>query len=104
MRAERSGWEIDEQTAYAIENWGIEQAVRTMTITIAAQPPRPMSRDFFAASPVGVEAGEKKAPKRPNEANMLHGISNLTQKTNPNEPNKSFVLGVPPKNEPKRSQ
>ena len=27
---------------------------------------------------------------------MPFGINNLTQKTNPNEANKSFVLGVPP--------
>ena len=47
---------------------------------------------------------EKNTPKRPNEANMSPEISNLTEKTNPNQANKSFVLAVPPGNEPKPSQ
>ena len=47
---------------------------------------------------------EKNGPKRANEANISPAINNLTQKTNPNEANKSFVFGVPPGNEPKPSQ
>jgi len=83
-----------------LKNWGIEQAVRMMTIAKPSLRPPVWGEDRELA----VEAGEKKAPKRANEANILHGINKLTQKTDPNEANKSFVLGVPPKNEPKRSQ
>jgi hypothetical protein len=39
---------------------------------------------------------EKKGPNTPNEANSRFEINSLTQKTNPNEANKSFVFGVPP--------
>jgi hypothetical protein len=43
-----------------------------------------------------VEVPKKKVQRTPNEANKLNGIKHLNQKTNPNEANKSFVLGVPP--------
>jgi hypothetical protein len=47
---------------------------------------------------------EKNGVKRLNEAIIAPEINDLTPKTNPNEANKSFVLGVPPGNEPKRTQ
>jgi hypothetical protein len=79
-----------------LKNLGIEQAVRPVTIA----EPSPRSPVWGEGRELAVEAGEKKAPKRPNEANILHGINNLTQKTNPNEATKSFVLGGTPKTNP----
>jgi hypothetical protein len=72
-----------------LKNKIIEQAAGVIAI---AKP----SNDGGAVVQSRGRGSEKKGPKTPNEANMFHGINYLTQKTNPNEANKSFVLGVPP--------
>jgi hypothetical protein len=66
----------------------------------------PEAEEALSSGAGSTEEGEdkKNGSKRANEANISPEISNLTEKTNPNEANKSFVLGVPPGNEPKPSQ
>ena len=66
----------------------------------------PEAEEALSSGAGSTEEGEdeKNGSKRVNEANRSREISNLTEKTNPNEANKSFVLGVPPGNEPKPSQ
>jgi len=66
----------------------------------------PEGEEALSSGAGSTEEGEdgKNGSKRANEASRSPEISNLTEKTNPNEANKSFVLGVPPGNEPKPSQ
>ena len=82
-------WEMTNNAGMLLKNRAIEQAVGSITHRRAEHAAGALvqSRD---------RGSEKKVKKTPNEANMLNGINNLAQKTNPNEANKSFVLGVPP--------
>jgi hypothetical protein len=88
-RGTTEGWELTDKVNMLLQNRIIEQATGVIAI---AKP----SNDGGAVVQSRGRGSEKKGPKTPNEANSWPEINNLTEKTNPNEANKSFVLGVPP--------
>jgi hypothetical protein len=83
---------LTNKVVMLLKNKTIEQAASV----IAIAKPSPDHEDMVQNR----GRGSEKRSKTPNEANMLTEINNLTQKTNPNEANKSFVLAVPPETNP----